>query len=212
MANYITVLTSNVITIVLALLFLFYNTLATIEYFLDTEGNPVVNGGIYSMSPYMPGPNEGPITWDASNNSQACPLNVILNHDKPASPLDTLITINSPSNSKYIPLRVKFDIHFNITTSSTPCKGYLKWSVKSAMPDIDAYYVVAGDVESRNNGSFKVVKATHGGYYLLYCFNKESCLGVVNTCAFNNPDILSISGDPSKQRNLRNVVIAVQKH
>ncbi|CAO2814594.1 unnamed protein product [Amaranthus hypochondriacus] len=185
-----------------------YSTTIAADYFRDTTGNPVINGGSYGMIRDMMAPDEGPITWGTSNDSsKSCPIYVIQSHydmmaDNTNNIPSTTITFKSPLKSKFISLGEPIEIYFN--TKESPCKNTLKWSVKRAeKPDLNAYYLVAGDdMTSYNKGFFKVVDSITGSfdyvYRLMYCFDDKSCLEVGNSNSFSSWEFMGIASDPMK--------------
>ncbi|CAO2814595.1 unnamed protein product [Amaranthus hypochondriacus] len=188
----------------LFILFLSLAASTTADYFRDSTGKPVVNGGSYSMARDMMAPDEGPITWGKSNHSRSsCPLNVIQSHydmnpDVTNNIPYTSITFRSPLKSKFIPVGTPIDIYFN--TRDSPCKKSLKWSVKPAKA-AKSFDLVAGDKNPRYKGSFKVVIPKNRNdyvYRLMFCFKINSCLEVGNSHSFYNWEVLGITFEPKK--------------
>lgn len=166
-----------------AFFFTSYLPSATGAFVLDSDGNPLENGGTY----YVPAPNNcGGIEYTTSGN-ETCPITVVQHHDPTCKGFP--ITISSPARIRYISEGLNVNIGF--TFRPPPCAPSSLWTVlkdQSEHPDPYEGVILPVKLNNEDNsnntvpGWFKIQKLPLDfitTYYIVFCpLDQSPCWSV----------------------------------
>ncbi|XP_054781718.1 trypsin inhibitor DE5 alpha chain-like [Prosopis cineraria] len=149
----------------LALFLVFAFTSAKADLVLDTEGNPVRNGGSYYILPALMG-NGGGVGL-AATGGEPCPLTVVQTPSEQSNGLPT--RLSSPYRIAHLPtnLRVEFTVLAPPKCAETPAK----WTIVGR--EDERREVKLPGHQNTVRGSFKI-RTYHGTTYkMVFCPSDE---------------------------------------
>ncbi|XP_010693620.2 kunitz-type trypsin inhibitor alpha chain [Beta vulgaris subsp. vulgaris] len=171
----------------ITLLLIFSALSISIASILDTDGEPLVNGGQYYIIPQSAGIMGRGLTLISKPDASPCPLHIT--RDKDETSLGIPVTITSPFKVEFITDSVPINIVFKDTPNI--CVQSLAWQM---IPDetTGQFYVATGGSGFLPTESFMVVKIGDKNVYkmryigefdeTLYIgiFKKDGLLGSTN--------------------------------
>ena len=137
---------------------------------VDTDGNPLENGGTYFIRPVIITGNGGGVEFAATGN-ETCPLSVRQNPSPLSNGLP--VEISSPIKFPFIKESFILDIRFPFVAPCAPSPS--KWTAvkfggKGLVVKLTGY-------DNTVAGGFKIKSVPNdiGGYILLFCPENSSC-------------------------------------
>ncbi|KAI4347378.1 hypothetical protein L6164_008194 [Bauhinia variegata] len=156
-------------TAILALSFFLF-AFATADTVLDTDGNRLLNGGIYYILPAFRGMGGGLALTRVGR--ETCPRTVVQSFSELSNGLP--VRISTPPRIAIIRTGWNVDIEF-ITVPACTSKYSSAWHIPE---DSDLEGSVKIGAEERFQGKFRIEKASEDAYKLMYCpssSSDESC-------------------------------------
>ncbi|XP_027335227.1 trypsin inhibitor B-like [Abrus precatorius] len=153
--------------------FFSYLPWATAGVVVDTDGNPIINGGAYYISPVIWAVGGG--IGYAKTGNETCPLSVVVENElSPGLP----IRISSPFKILYINTGLPLDLAFTAVPKCAPTPS--KWTVVEGLPHGPVVKLTGYD--HTVNGWFLIEKGEIDfAYKLRFCeINTDKC-GYVGT-------------------------------
>ena len=146
---------------------------ATLAFVLDTDGEPLRNGGTYYILPAI-WARGGGIGRTATGN-ETCPLTVV----QLPSELDNglPIRISSPYKIAYIYEGLPLDLAFTFVPLCSPTPS--KWTIIEELPEPGLPSVKLTGYDNTVSGWFKIEKSVVNSHELTFCaLSNGSCLNI----------------------------------